>query len=148
MTMTRYEPWKALNEFHNDINRLFDHRISGMHHDDTQVATSDWVPAVDVKEETNQYLIYVDVPGVEAKDIEITMEKGVLSIKGDRKSVKEAERGGFKRVERSHGTFYRSFSLPDTADVKNISAKGKNGVLEITIPKQERVQPRKISVES
>lgn len=149
MAITRYEPWKAMNDFHNEINRLFGdrHFVSSRANDETNVVTSDWTPAVDVKEEENQFRIFVDIPGVEAKDIEVSMEKGVLSIKGERHSESTQEDKGYKRVERSHGTFYRNFSLPDSVDAEEITARGKNGVLEITIPKQSHTQPRKIAVE-
>lgn len=149
MAITHYEPWKAMNDFHNEINRLFGarHLAGSTDNDTTSVVTSDWTPAVDVKEEENQFRIFVDIPGVETKDIEVSMEKGVLSIKGERHSEGTHEDKGYKRIERSHGTFYRSFSLPDSADADGISAKGKNGVLEITIPKQSHTQPRRITVD-
>jgi len=149
MNITRYEPWNLLNEFQREINSAFGRRNPLSRGDrDTEVVTSDWVPAVDVKEEDNRFVIFVDIPGVEAKDIEVTMEKGVLSIRGERKHESTDEHEGYKRVERTRGTFYRSFALPDTADAEGISAKGQNGVLEIVIPKQEKVQARKITVES
>ena len=149
MNTTRYQPWNLLNEFQREMNSVLGRRYGlprGDH--DTEVVTSDWVPAVDVKEEDNRFVIYVDVPGVEARDIEVTMEKGVLSIRGERKHESTEEHEGYKRIERTRGNFYRSFALPDTADADGISAKGQNGVLEIVIPKQEKVQARKISVES
>jgi HSP20 family protein len=111
------------------------------------VVTSNWTPAVDIKEEDKRFVLYADLPGIDPKDIEITMDNGVLSIKGDRPFVQDPERAGYKRVERAYGNFYRRFSLPDTADPTGIKASGKNGVLEISIPKHERVQPRKITVE-
>ena len=150
MAITRYEPWNVLNDFQKEINNMFRNRygLTRRDDDDTQVVTSDWVPAVDVKEDNDKFTILVDVPGVETGDIEVTMEKGVLSIRGERHTESEEEREGFKRIERSRGTFYRSFALPDTADAENIKAKGRNGVLEIVIPKHAHVQPRKINVES
>jgi HSP20 family protein len=114
----------------------------------SSVATSDWVPAVDIKEEKDSFVIIADIPGVDPKDIEVHMENGMLTIKGEKESEKKEEREGYKRVERSYGSFYRRFSLPDTADAEKISAKSNNGVLEVTIGKQEQVQPRKISVDS
>ena len=149
MNITRYEPWNLLNEFQREINSAFGRR-NGLSRGnrDTEVVTSDWVPAVDVKEEDNRFVIFVDIPGVEAKDIEVTMEKGVLSIRGERKHESTDEHEGYKRIERTRGTFYRSFALPDTADAEGISAKGQNGVLEIVIPKHQKVQARKITVES
>ena len=150
MAITRYEPWGILNDFQKEINNMFKHRYGVVRRDDddTQVVTSDWVPAVDVKEDDDKFTILVDVPGVDTGDIEVTMEKGVLSIRGERHTESEQEHDGYKRIERARGTFYRSFALPDTADAENITARGKNGVLEIVIPKHARVQPRKIAVES
>ncbi len=146
MALVTYEPWNRLNTLQKELERLFDQRDSG--NDSTNSAVADWVPAVDIKEEETRYLVFADIPGVEPKDIEISMDNGMLTIRGSRASEKVDEQDGFKRVERSRGTFYRRFSLPDTADVDNISARGLNGVLEIVIPKQEKAQPRRIQVES
>jgi HSP20 family protein len=146
-TMTNYEPWNALQKFHDDVNRLFNGRYAVVDEGDgSRVVTSHWSPAVDIKEEQNRFVLFADVPGMDPKDIEITMADGVLTIKGERRWEEAEERNGFKRVERARGTFYRRFSLPDTADAEHISARGANGVLEVTIPKQERAQPRRIPV--
>ena len=144
MAMTRYEPWSLLN----DLNRLFEQqRPQRTTDDEGNVVASDWVPAVDIKEEQNQFVIYADIPGVDPKDIDVHMEKGTLSITGQRSKVTEEEREGFKRIERTRGSFLRRFSLPDSADAEKISARCRNGVLEVVIPKHEKLQPRKISVE-
>ena len=147
MSLTRYEPWGLLNQLHQDLDSLFGDRFGKALEQETQTATSDWVPAVDVQELEDRYVIHADVPGVDAKDIEIHMENGVLTIKGERKSEREEEKEGYKRVERVRGTFFRRFSMPDTADAEHISAKSENGVLVVTIPKQEKVQPKRIQVE-
>jgi HSP20 family protein len=147
MSLTRYEPWTQLNQVQKELDRLFDsRRILSRDEEHSPVATCDWVPAVDIKEEQDRFVIHADVPGVNIKDIEITMEKGMLTIKGERQSETKEDRQGYKRIERTHGTFYRRFSLPDTVDPDKIIAKGRNGVLEIVIPKHERTQPRKITV--
>ena len=143
MAMMRYEPWSLLNQLHREMDSMF--RPGG--EDESALATSDWNPAVDIKEDDDAYMIYADIPGVDPKDIEVHMEHGVLTIKGERKSESEEEREGFRRVERVRGTFYRRFSLPDTADAEKISARSEHGVLQVRIPKQEKVQPRRISVE-
>lgn len=148
MSLVRYEPWSLLNQLHGEIDRLFDTRMGKFAESEGEVAASDWVPAVDIKEEENRYVIHADVPGVDPKDIEVRMENGVLSIRGERKSETKEERDGYKRVERVRGSFFRRFSLPDTADADGISAKSKDGVLEIVIPKQEKLQPKRIQVES
>ena len=144
MTLTRYEPWNLLDQMRREMDRAFDSRTD----EGSSVATSDWVPAVDIKEEKDSFVIVADIPGVDPKDIEVHMENGMLTIKGEKESEKKEEREGYKRVERSFGSFYRRFSLPDTADAEKITAKSNNGVLEVTIGKQEQVQPRKISVDS
>ena len=147
MALMRYQPltsrFGGLNQLHNEINRLFD--SLGMDEEGTMPA-SDWMPAVDVTEEENRYVLHADVPGVDPKDIEITLENGVLTVRGKREFSDREERKGFRRVERVSGTFFRRFTLPDTADAEKISAHSKNGVLELVIPKQAKTQPRRIEV--
>jgi HSP20 family protein len=92
-------------------------------------------------------VLHADVPGVDPTDIELQMENGVLTLRGERKSEVKEEKDNYHRVERVTGSFYRRFTLPDTADAENISAKSVNGVLEVRIPKQARVQPRRIEVQ-
>lgn len=144
MSLTRYEPRNAIEQLRREMGRMFE----GMPAVDegSNIATSDWIPAVDIQENTKEFIIHADIPGVDPDDIDVHMEDGTLTIKGERESESKEERDGYKRVERKRGTFYRRFSLPDTANADEISAKSKNGVLEISIPKQERAQPRKIEV--
>jgi len=113
----------------------------------SDVVTSDWTPAVDVKETDTAFILHADIPGVEPKDIDVHMENGLLTIKGQRESEKHEEQDDYTRVERRYGQFYRRFSLPDTADAENINAKYNNGVLRISIPKHTKLQARKIKVE-
>ena len=148
MSLVRYEPWNLLNQWPADISRLFDPRMRRISEDGDQLATSDWTPAVDIREEENRYVIHADVPGVNPEDIEVNMEDGVLTIQGQRQTKSVEEREGYKRVECVRGSFSRRFSMPDTADAEGISAKSKNGVLEIVIPKQTKVLPKRIKVES
>ncbi|MGE0371293.1 MAG: Hsp20/alpha crystallin family protein [Gammaproteobacteria bacterium] len=144
MRIFRYDPWALLEQFRNDINRLSDTEGSG--NGNSYIATSDWAPAVDIVENNEAYVLLVDVPGVDPEGIDIQMENGALTIKGERATV-PAERESFKRVERPSGTFHRRFNLPEAADADRIAAKCRNGVLEISIPKQQRIQARKIVVE-
>lgn len=144
--LTRYEPWGAMRQFRDEMNRALGTALTASE-DGSSVVTSSWTPAVDVKEEEDRFVIAADVPGVAPEDIEVTMDKGVLTIKGERKLEKKEEGdNGYRRVERMYGTFYRRFTLPDTADAEHISARGKNGVLEVAIPKKATVQPKRISV--
>ncbi len=146
-----YEPWSLLDRFQQQLNPLSyaDKALTTGHDNDySNVVTSRWRPSVDIKEEADRFLITADLPGVDPKDIEITMDNGILTIKGERQSETRGEAEGYKRVERVSGAFYRRFSLPDTADAERIEAKGKDGVLEVVLPKHEKVQPRKIEVKS
>ena len=148
MSIRTYEPWNLLDRFQEQLNQLgyANREIANSDHDQSHVVTSHWRPAVDIKEEADRFVIMADLPGVDPGDIEITMENGVLSIKGERKAEIRDEKEGYKQVERVSGTFYRRFSLPDSADAERIEAKGKDGVLEVSLPKHEKVQPRRIAV--
>ena len=104
-------------------------------------------PAVEIDELGDRFVISADVPGVDPAAIEITMENGVLSFSGER-ALPQGRGNGSRRSERVYGTFFRRFTLPDTADEDAIEARGENGVLEITIPKKQQLQPKKIRVNS
>lgn len=142
MAMVPYQPASILDQLYREMDRAFGSADRG-----EESAVSDWLPAVDIKEEDDAFIIHADVPGVDPKDIDIQMENGVLTLRGERKWDKEEEKKGYKRVERVRGTFFRRFTLPDTADADKIAAKVDKGVLEIRIPKQEKVRPRKITVQ-
>jgi len=144
MSLVRYQPWGLMRSLHDDLDRLFEQRM-GM--DETAGSVANWVPPVDIREEENRFLLHADIPGVKPEDIEVTMENGVLTISGTRASEKSEDENGYRRVERITGRFFRRFTLPDTADAEGINAKSHDGVLEVIIPKHERVMPRRISVE-
>lgn len=130
-----------------EIKQVFDKFLNGDDSDASSVVTSQWVPRVDIKEEADRFLILADLPGVDPNDIEVHMDKGILSIKGERTTESVSEGKGYSRVERAHGTFYRRFSLPDSANPEGITATGKHGVLEISIPKRPETTPRRIQVQ-
>ncbi len=147
MTIVHYEPYGMIRQFQNEVNRLInDDSGNGTDTDRSTVSTSQWTPAVDIKEDDERFSITADVPGVKPEDIEVTMENGVLTIKGERQAATESKHTGYKRVERAYGSFYRRFNLPDTADAESISAKSNHGVLEVSIPKKPTLQPRRIEV--
>ena len=148
MSLVSYGSRNPFNKFYQQLNHLAYADNLFVDNENDHSLTSSWQPAVDIKEEENCFLIVADVPGVDPKDIEITMENGMLTVKGERHSKTEDSNKNYKRTERTSGVFYRRFSLPDTADGEHIEAKGSNGVLEITIPKHEKVQPRRIEVKS
>lgn len=145
MNMTRFEPWSIVDLLHRDLDRIA-HARRGANDEENTVAN--WVPAVDVVEEKNQFVLRADVPGVNPEDIDISMDAGVLTVCGERYSETVDEAEGFHRVERVSGRFFRRFSLPDTADADGIKAKSRNGILEVTIPKLPEVQARRIAVEA
>lgn len=144
MSLIRYQPWGLMRSLQEDIDRLFENRLAL---DETVASTSTWTPPVDIREEEERFVIHADVPGVRPEDIEVTMEQGVLTISGSRSGESRSEKEGYRRVERVTGRFFRRFTLPDTADSEAITAKSNHGVLEVVIPKQAKVMPRKISVE-
>lgn len=146
MTLVRYEPWRLVNRLHQQLDHVFGDAFGSP--EASGAANSDWLPAVDVHEEAERFVVRADVPGVEPKDIDITAENGVLTVRGERKSEKRENGKGYERVERVAGSFVRRFTLPEAASTEQIKAKQTNGVLEITIPKQPQVQPRRISIDS
>jgi HSP20 family protein len=147
MAVMRYEPWNVVSQLQNEINRVFGNLSDA----DSSSATSEWTPAVDVREFSDRFQLLLDMPGVEPKDVEITLDNGVLTVAGNRTEEKAVNSNGAEqpqqqRIERRLGRFYRRFILPDTADAENVNASGRNGVLEIVIPKQPKAQPRRITV--
>ncbi|WP_367605630.1 Hsp20/alpha crystallin family protein [Legionella sp. W05-934-2] len=141
--MVTYDPMGILSE----INRLFDN--SGYHYRSGKSSseTSQWVPAVDVKENEKQYHFLMDLPGIQKKDVSVSMHDNILTIEGSREhETEETEKQNYYRYERSKGKFYRQFTLPESVDENAINATMKNGVLEIIIPKKEAPKAKTIDV--
>lgn len=144
MTLVRYhQPWSLHRELLNEVNRLFDRAGEN---DPSTGATADWSPAVDIDEYSDRFVLRADVPGVDPASIEVTLEKGVLTLSGAREAAAEDSGVERRRVERTAGRFHRRFTLPDTVDAEAVSASNKHGVLEVVIPKRAQLQPRKIAV--
>ncbi|HYM43083.1 MAG TPA: Hsp20/alpha crystallin family protein [Steroidobacteraceae bacterium] len=139
MTFVRYHPWAFAGRLQRQLDQAFG---------DTDAASISWIPHVDVREEAERFVVTADLPGVEGKDIEITADKGVLTIRGERRAEKKAAGEGYERFERASGTFLRRFTLPESVDAEAIKATHVNGVLELSIPKRPQEQPRRISVEA
>lgn len=129
MSLVRFEPWSLVDRINRDTQR-------------------GWVPAVDIFEDKDQFIVRADLPGMSAADIDVSMDKGVLSISGERHREAHGDDTGVARYERASGRFLRRFSLPDSADVSAIKASSANGILELTIPKQAVTQARRITVEA
>lgn len=150
MSLTRYSLGLSPS-FRDEFKQAFDTFNKLAQYDESadqsNVVTSQWAPRVDIKEESNRFVILADIPGVDPKDIDISMDKGILSIKGERKAQDKIETDRYTRLERSRGTFYRRFSLPDSADAEGIKATGRHGELEISIPKRPETTPRRIAID-
>ncbi|MGA7295938.1 MAG: Hsp20/alpha crystallin family protein [Rhodanobacteraceae bacterium] len=148
MSVTQYNPWQNSSTMPKDFKQFFDRYFNDEDGDQSNVVTSQWAPRVDIREEAKGFVILADIPGVEPKDIEINMDKGILTIRGERRNESSEDGENYTRVERSHGVFYRRFALPDSADAEGIKATGKHGVLEISIPKKPESTPRRISIDA
>ena len=142
MALVRYEPNSLFDQFNNEINRF----IRGVQPRRSTGQADAWVPAVDIREDGQRFLLSADIPGVEREDVDVTLEQGVLTIKGERRAEQQESGEDFRRRERRHGSFQRQFSLPDTVNADSIQATVKNGVLVIEIPKHARPEPRRINV--
>jgi HSP20 family protein len=138
MTVVRYEPWGLLNRLRRELDQTFESAA----HD------ASWTPAVDIHEEAKQFVVHADLPGVKPADIEITADKGVLSLRGARNFEQKADDGHYSRIERVTGKFVRTFTLPENVQTDAIKAQFKDGVLELTIPKVAKPEPRRIEVQA
>ncbi len=148
MATLRYQPWTVVSQLQNEINRVF----GNLNDAESSSATAEWIPAVDVLEYADRFELLVDLPGVDPQAVEVTLDNGVLTLSGERRQEHAAISRDTEnalqqeRRERLHGRFYRRFILPDTADAENVSATGRNGVLEVSIRKHPKAQPKRIAV--
>lgn len=144
MAMIPYESWNTVSRLQDELNRVFNTFAAS----DTSGVNAEWLPATDIMEYGDRFELYVDLPGVDPKAVEITMGNGVLTLSGERTKLvhEEEEEPQVRRCERGSGRFYRHFILPDTVDKEHVAARGHDGVLEIRIPKQAKAQPRRIKV--
>jgi HSP20 family protein len=143
MNVSRNEPWTVLSQLQRHLSQYIDDNGPDSN---TSSATADWIPPADIEEYADRFVLKIDVPGVDVGAVEITLEQGVLAVVGDRPkdlAERDLQRG---RIERPTGRFHRHFALPETADSNGVQAAGKNGVLQISIPKQPRAQPKRIKV--
>ena len=147
MAMMRFEPGAAMTQLQNEINRMF----GNMHDAESSGATAEWMPAVDIREYLDRFELLIDLPGVNPQEVDITLDNGVLTLSGERRDKTRVEGKNEntlqqQRAERRLGRFHRRFILPDTVDAEKVKATGSEGVLEISIAKQPKAQPRRITV--
>nr|BAL54092.1 heat shock protein Hsp20 [uncultured Gammaproteobacteria bacterium] len=143
--LTPYEPWSLMERLERDMERSLE-SMRRLFRPGEETAAAVWAPAVDIKEESNRYVVQADLPGVKPEDIEVTLQNGVLTIKGERQTEAKEEKENYRRVERFYGSFFRRFTLPESVDEEKIEANYDKGVLTVSIPKKPEVQPKKISV--
>lgn len=142
-TIARLEPFRGVSALQDQFNRLFNESFRT--HGEESALTS-WAPAVDIYETGNELVVKADLPDVNEKDIDVRVENNLLTIRGERKFEKSVSEENFLRVERTYGTFSRSFSLPNTVNAEKIAAEYENGVLTVTLPKREESKPRQVKV--
>ena len=147
MAIVRWEPFRDLLSLQERMNRLFEESARGIgrgQEEDWSVGA--WAPAVDIFEQGSDVVLKAELPGIEPKDVDIRIENNILTLRGERKVDHEVKKESYHRVERSYGTFTRSFTLPSTVDTAGVKADYKDGVLRITLPKREEAKPKQIQI--
>jgi HSP20 family protein len=147
MTLTRWDPFRDLVGLQERMNRLFEDSLSRSKTTDQEMAMGAWTPPVDIFETPELVILRADLPGIDQKDIDLRIENATLTLRGERKFLKEAKDEDYHRIERSYGNFSRSFQLPGSIDQTKISAVHKDGVLEVHLPKREDTKPKQIKVD-
>ena len=150
MNLIRYEPttlpaFREMEELSERFNRFFDGRTRGNGGKESLIVT-DWMPVVDIQETETEYLVKVELAEVKKEDVKVTVENGVLTVQGERKQEKEENGKKFHRIERSYGTFLRTFTVPLDAEENKVAADFKDGILRVHLPKTEKPRPKAIEV--
>lgn len=142
----RWDPFKELEEISDRFNRIFGRLPARREGDREAMTVADWVPTVDITEDDKEYLIKAEIPEVDKKDVKVTVQDGVLTLTGERKQEREEKGKKFHRIERSYGSFVRSFTLPDDVSEEKLKAEFKDGMLLVHLPKAEKPKPKAIEV--
>lgn len=143
-TLNRWDPFRDMLALQAQFNRALDDRLTPAY--EAEASFSRFAPPVDIYEDAEGVTVTMEVPGVEPKTLDVKVENGTLAITGERKLEREENRDAYHRVERSYGTFFRSFTLPTTVDTEKVKAENKNGVLRVFLPRREETKPKKIAV--
>ena len=146
MNIVRYDPFRELRSLQDEMNRLFSSSFSRGSGGDDQIMRGAWNPSVDIFENQNQIVLEAELPGMKSEDVEISIENNILTLRGERRFEKKDDGDNFHRVERSYGSFTRSFTLPNTVSSENATASFENGVLRVTLAKREETKARKIEI--
>lgn len=145
MAIIRWDPFRDLQTLRDRMNVLFGD-VYPSRGEEKDLVSSAWNPSVDIYEHEGNLVLKAEVPGIDEDDIEVKLEDNTLTLKGERKYENEVKEENYHRVERSYGSFYRSFSLPQNIEVDKIKAETENGILKITMPKKEELKPKKIKI--
>jgi len=145
MAIIRWDPFRDMVSLREKMNRLFEDVFTGRS-DDKELTPSTWAPSVDIFETENDLVMTAEVPGINEKDIEIKIEDNTLTLKGERKFERETKEENYHRLERSYGSFYRAFTLPNSVDLDKIHAEHENGILKIIMPKRHELKPRNVKI--
>jgi HSP20 family protein len=148
MNLAKWDPLKELEEVSNRLNRFFGRSVTHTGSSQDMQPLPEWTPATDISETDAAYLIKAEIPGVQKEDVKVTLHEGVLTISGERRQEKEEKGRKYHRIERSYGSFVRSFRMPEDADESAVKAEFKNGMLKLTLPKSAFAmdKPRAIEV--
>ena len=144
--LTRWNPLRELEDFQTRILSAFNPASARRGNGQESMALAEWAPLVDIAEDDKEYLITAELPEVKKEDVKVTMENGMLTITGERKFEKEEKNKTWHRVERSYGSFARSFALPDNGDAEKVNAEFKDGILNVHVAKSEAAKPKQIEV--
>lgn len=147
MALTRWDPFRDLVSLQERMNRLFEDSLSRSKATDDEMPMGAWTPAVDIYETTDEIVLRADLPGVDQKDIDLRIENNSLTVRGERRFMKETKEEDYHRIERSYGVFSRSFQLPGSIDQGGVAASHRDGVLEVHMPKRPETRPKQIKVE-
>jgi HSP20 family protein len=145
MAIIRWDPFRDLVTIREKMNRLFEDAVTARGEEKDMISSS-WAPAIDIYETENELVLSAEVPGIDEKDIEIRIEDGTLSLRGERKFEKETRQENYHRIERAYGAFSRSFSLPAYVDQEKIQAEHADGVLKIHMPKKSESKPKTVKI--
>ena len=146
MAIVRWEPFSNLVTAQQEFDRLFKDAFTPFF-GEGELSTHTWAPPVDIYETENDIVLKAELPGVDPKDVEVRVEDSTLYLKGERKFEKEVKNESYHRVERSYGSFARSFSLPNSINAEKVKAEFKDGLLTLTLPKREEAKPKKVTIE-
>ncbi|HEV7857342.1 MAG TPA: Hsp20/alpha crystallin family protein [Pyrinomonadaceae bacterium] len=146
MGIVRYDPFRDLRSLQDEVNRLFSTNLT-RNFGDEGIARGAWNPSVDIFENKDQIVLEAELPGMNREDFELTIENNVITLRGERRFEKKDESDNYHRVERSYGSFTRSFTLPQSVTAEKAAAEYRNGVLRVTLPKREEIKARRIEIQ-